>query len=55
MATASSDVYKGLTFSEKEVAVELLNVPGNMKLKFENCTFTDNGKDLIDEAGLASR
>jgi hypothetical protein len=26
-----------------------------MKLKFENCTFTDNGKDLIDEAGLASR
>ena len=55
MATASSDVYKGLTFSENEVAVELLNVPGNMKLKFENCTFTDNGKDLIDEAGLASR
>ena len=55
MATASADVFERLTFTENETAVELLRVPGDMTLSFNDCIFEGNQQDFADEKGLAKR
>ena len=52
-ATCSSQEYTGLLFRDNGIGVQLLHVPGDLPLRFLDCTFDENGTDIEDPKGLA--